>query len=163
MALQWRSGELDSGHNHSKVGFAHTLHHFYRYLCTHTPTHTRVNRAAHPRAGRRSTSDVGGELASHCSHDGGEGQTHPSSTSNLKRTHFSIAAERTSSIVFSSLPPTTPSSRALENWTVGTTIVKLDLPIPSTTSIDTYACTPPPTLVSIELPIHEQADDRLAT
>ena len=71
-----------------------------------------VNLPASPRTGRRSTSDVGGELASHCSREGGEGQTHPFPTANLKRTQVSLAAERTSSVVFASRPPATPSSRA---------------------------------------------------
>ena len=39
-----------------------------------------------------------------CSRDGGGGQTHPSPTSNLKWTQVSIAAERTSSVVFSRTP-----------------------------------------------------------
>ena len=53
-----RSGGLDGGHNHSKVGFAHTHHH-------HVPTCPHVNQAAPPQADRRLTSDIGGELASH--------------------------------------------------------------------------------------------------
>ena len=35
---------------------------------------------------------------------GGGGQTHPSHTANLKRTHASLAAERTSSVVFARTP-----------------------------------------------------------
>ena len=62
-----RSGGLDGGHNHSKVGYAHTFHHSIDTY-THAPTHTHVNQAAppRPRADRRLTSDIGGELASHC-------------------------------------------------------------------------------------------------
>ena len=75
-----------------------------------------VNLPASPRTGRRSTSDVGGELASHCSREGGEGQTHPFPTANLKRTQVSLAAKRTSSVVFASRPPATPSSRAIGRW-----------------------------------------------
>ena len=106
------SAGLDGGHNHSKVGIAHSYHQFHRCPRMHTHIHTCVNLPANPRTGRRSTSDVGGELASHCSREGGGGQTHPSPTSNLKQTQVSIAAERTSSVVFTSLPPATPSSRS---------------------------------------------------
>ena len=47
VALQWHSGGLDSGHNHSKVGYAHTRHHS---IDTYTPTHAHahVNQAAPP-------------------------------------------------------------------------------------------------------------------
>ena len=52
------------------------------------------------------------KIANGARSEGGEGQTHPSPTANLKRTQVSLAAERTSSVVFASRPPATPSSRA---------------------------------------------------